>query len=189
KYGGPQHFLVTLTATAEAQPKLLKISYAMPLAKFLCEGELSAAGKPAWTFRATWVEQGEDGKEAPKSHEDAAPAPPDLLSDYLLVPISPFLPRKQGECFHFTNLNPATGEVAAPSGLLVAAQEDVDLGGTKVKAWRIDQCAWGQVARSTYVSEDGRVVKNVYGPGVESYLTDKLKALANLPPVIKPASR
>lgn len=183
----PQHFLVTVEASAEALPRVLKATYAFPPGQFLCEGALEeTAGRRLWRFKAAWMEKDAQDKESAQSHAGELPAPPDLLTDYLLVALAGAFPRKPGSCAHFTNLNIGTGDAADPSALLAAAEEELETPAGRLKTVRLDQHAWAQVTRSTWVDAQGRAVKNVYGPGAESWLVTREQALANLPARIKP---
>lgn len=190
-YPGIQQFVVGLeaTATVDPQPYLLKSSFAFPPGKFSSEGirvSEGQNGKTTWRFKASWVESDEAGKETPKNQEGSCPAPADLLSDYLLVPLAAFMPRKAGACLRFVNLDLGAGEHSDPAALYVKGEEETEVAGEKVKSWCIEQHVWGQVTRKSWVDAQGRVVKNAYGTGAESVLTTKEKALAGLPKGIEP---
>jgi hypothetical protein len=187
KEWGIQHFLVTITAEAGPQPRVLSGRFELPASGHLCEGRLvtDEAGT-RWDSVLTWPED-EDGKTVEKRETKRIDSPPkDLMPSYLIGELCAFMPRDIGASLHYTMLTDGTGELENPGSLYAAREEEVEVGGKAIRAMRFECRSMGGTGNVTWVDEAGRIAKHLYGEGVEAFLTTKRRALADLNPDIKP---
>lgn len=166
----PQHMIATVTSVVEKgkAPALFRMRWEMPGAKYVCESVLGKDSR--WHVTET-----EDGKEVgTATHENFEK----LQADWFMTQAVRFMgPLKEGTCFRFANVEPsAVGEVT-PLAILISKRETLEHGGKEEKVWRVERWQWGEVARTSWMTDDGKVLKHDYGAKTESILSTKEEAI------------
>jgi len=180
--GGIQHFVVRVVASSGSKPRPISCRFETPLHPFVCKGH-SKAGR--WDSTLSWPEE-ENGKTVQKSETVSIEMPPDIMPSYLLRYLCAFMPRTAGACFHYTLLSEGSGRLYQAEALFAARLETIDVEGETIEAWRYEYRSMGGTGNISWIDSEGRVVKNFYGGGTESFLTTRENALAGLNPQIKP---
>lgn len=142
-----------------------------------------ADGRSVW-----WVKWPPAGDE-PRERTLSLPSDLPVVPSYMVEALASFLPRKAKACLQFRPLNEGLGTIDLPAALYCAGQEEIEQGGLKKKAWKIEQRKLGTGVTSTYwVSDDGSVLRVHYGQAWAN-ATSKQGALAGLPEGIAPAPK
>lgn len=179
---GVNHFVVSAVVTAEATPRLVSLSFENPVNGYVGEGKVEILEDGTLDWRFSWRTTGDESGEARRDLPQDLPAVP----SYFVETLARFMPRQEGACLHFHPVMDSTGELGRPAALFVVGEEEVEVGGSTVKAWRIEQRHVGGSTSTTFwVNEHGHVVRGDYG-GPVTTAASREDALKDLHPEIEP---
>lgn len=160
---GVNHFDVTVVLTAEPVPKLVSFTFQNPVTGYVGEGALVTGedGKAVLKFTHT----GNAGGPTTVGHEVPSDLP--AIPSYAVETLASCMPREKGACFHYRPVTEGSGEVGRPAALRVVGEEEVEIGGAKTKAFKIQVHGFGGDSSTAFwVNDAGRVVKAEYGGAV-----------------------
>lgn len=111
-------------------------------------------------------------------------APKDVLPSYCTALLAATLPLEPGVGTHLTVLGEGNATFYYGSVLVCRGQEETEISGKKVRAWRFEQSSFGKVG-NTYWLDDGRKLLKVrFRPGAEIHRAAKDEVLHGLPEAI-----
>jgi len=168
---GLNHFDVTVKMALAPTLHAVSTRFVNPITKWVGEGVLNA-GTNTWVF--AW------GGEGHERGNRSMPVTGEYVPDYIVESLAAFLPREVGTSFHFRSLSTGWPGPALTSALHAAAEEELTIGGEKVKTVRFDVTSrGGPVSSKHWVDAAGRVVSSDYS-GASAIRATKEKALAGL---------
>lgn len=155
---GVNHFDVTVVLMAEPVPELVSLRFENPIHGYVGQGlpTKDDAGKAVIRYTQS---VGDEEEVA----EHAVPADLPAIPSYVVETLACFMPREQGACFHYRAVEDGSGAVGRPAALLVEGEEEIEVGGTKTKTWRLRVHTFGGGASTAFwVNAARRVVKADY---------------------------
>jgi len=174
---GINHFDVRVRMALTPRLHVVSTRFENPVTKWVGEGILDEENGH-WVF--AWGGEGHERgtRSMPVTHEN--------VPDYILESLAALMPQEVGACFHYRTMATGWPGPALMSALRAAAEEELEIGGEKVKTLRFETTTRGGAAGNRHwVDTNGRIVQSYYG-GAIARLTTKEKALADLHEKIVP---
>jgi ribosomal-protein-alanine N-acetyltransferase len=180
-----QHYVESVELKSLTNPQLISSKHRFVPGNFENTGKVEAVpgGKSNWFSTAAWQEMVGD-KPVTKTGRTTVPAPSDLLPDFGLELLAAYLPTAAGSCCHLTVMNAGAGDLTDRAALKAVGQEEIEVGGKKVRAARIDCHTIGDISRTVWVDDKHQVVRArwlLYSTfDLELTMTDRHQATAGV---------
>ena len=184
---GLNHMIETDELALDRLPHALSLRHEGPLWGFLATGSADPA-RERWTL----VQESRDEQGQPVREEHSAPLPASAVPDYALGSLALLLPREVGACLHARTMTSAAAEPEPRCALVCVGEEEIDVAGERVRAWRYDRRrSPTRISAVTWIAGDAVVKSDFTGGsgGTIAVRSTRERATAGLHPQLVPRAK